>query len=113
VDERAFRYPGPRPQRKETALVMLADTVEASVRAASNRSANSLENLVERAVNERILEGELDDSTLTLRDLDTVKRSFVQQLRGVYHRRLDYADAADAELSVLGRRGGELQEREA
>lgn len=113
VDERAFRYPGPRPQRKETALVMLADTVEASVRAASNRSANSLENLVERAVNERILEGELDDSTLTLRDLDTVKRSFVQQLRGVYHRRLDYADGADAELSVLGRRGGELQEREA
>lgn len=113
VDERAFRYPGPRPQRKETALVMLADTVEASVRAASNRSADSLENLVERAVNERILEGELDDSTLTLRDLDTVKRSFVQQLRGVYHRRLDYADGADAELAVLGPPAGELQEREA
>ncbi len=113
VDERAFRYPGPRPQRKETALVMLADTVEASVRAASNRSANSLENLVERAVNERILEGELDDSTLTLRDLYTVKRSFVQQLRGVYHRRLDYTDGADAELAISGRRGGELPEREA
>lgn len=90
VDERRFRYPGPRPQTKETAVVMLADTVEASVRAASNRSAAGLDQLVGMAVNERILEGELEDSGLTLRDLEAIKRSFVQQLRGVYHRRIEY-----------------------
>jgi putative nucleotidyltransferase with HDIG domain len=90
VDESKFRYPGPRPQTKETALVMLADVVEASVRAASNRSTQSLELLVERAVNERLLEGQLDECNLTLRDLEIIKRSYIRQLQGVYHPRIDY-----------------------
>ncbi len=104
VDERRFRYPGPRPQSKGTALVMLADTVEASVRASSNRSAASLDQLVSRAVNERILEGELEDSTLTLRDLERVKRSFTEQLRGVYHRRIEYPPSVspDPEMASAG-----------
>jgi putative nucleotidyltransferase with HDIG domain len=104
VDERLFRYPGPRPQSKETALVMLADTVEASVRAASNRSTVGLDQLVSLAVNERILEGELEDSGLTLRDLEVIKRSFVQQLRGVYHRRIEYPPtlAPDPEAARVG-----------
>jgi putative nucleotidyltransferase with HDIG domain len=92
VDEGLFRYPGPRPRSKETALVMLADTVEASVRAASNRSTRSLEELVERAINERILEGELDESSLTLKDLEIIKRSFIRQLQGVYHPRIEYPE---------------------
>jgi hypothetical protein len=90
VDESKFRYPGPRPQSKATALVMLADVVEASVRAASNRSTQSLELLVERAVNERVLEGQLDECDLTLKDLEIIKRSFTRQLQGVYHPRIDY-----------------------
>ncbi len=97
VDEGKFRYPGPRPRSKETALVMLADTVEASVRAASNRSTKSLEDLVERAVNERILEGELDDCNLTLKDLEVIKRSFMRQLQGVYHPRIEYPDPHELE----------------
>lgn len=101
VDEGRFRYPGPRPQRKETALVMLADVVEASVRAASNRSTQSLEQLVERAVNERILEGELDECDLTLKDLETIKRSFTRQLQGVYHPRIEYPDQHDLEPAQL------------
>jgi cyclic-di-AMP phosphodiesterase PgpH len=92
VDEGSFRYPGPRPRSKEAALVMLADTVEASVRAASNRSTRSLEDLVERAINERILEGELDESSLTLKDLEIIKRSFIRQLQGVYHPRIEYPE---------------------
>jgi membrane-associated HD superfamily phosphohydrolase len=92
VDEGSFRYPGPRPRSKEAALVMLADTVEASVRAASNRSTRSLEDLVERAINERILEGELDESSLTLKDLEIIKRSFIRQLQGVYHSRIEYPE---------------------
>jgi len=90
VDESQFRYPGPRPQSKEVALVMLADVVEASVRAASNRSTQSLEHLVERAINERLLEGQLDECDLTLRDLDVIKRSYTRQLQGVYHPRIEY-----------------------
>lgn len=105
VDERPFRYPGPRPRTKETALVMLADIVEASVRAASNRSAASLDQLVDRAVNERVLEAELDDSGLTLRDLEIAKRSFVQQLRGVYHRRIEYPTAHVATDPEVARSG--------
>jgi cyclic-di-AMP phosphodiesterase PgpH len=97
VDESRYRYPGPRPRSKETALVMLADTVEASVRAASNRSTKSLEELVERAINERILEGELDESNLTLKDLEIIKRSFVRQLRGVYHPRIEYPEPQELE----------------
>ena len=83
---------------------MLADTVEASVRAASNRSAVGLDQLVGLAVNERILEGELEDSGLTLRDLEVIKRSFVQQLRGVYHRRIEYPPtlAPDPEVARVG-----------
>jgi len=97
VDESRYRYPGPRPRSKETALVMLADTVEASVRAASNRSTRSLEELVERAINERILEGELDESNLTLKDLEIIKRSFIRQLRGVYHPRIEYPEPQELE----------------
>jgi membrane-associated HD superfamily phosphohydrolase len=83
---------------------MLADTVEASVRAASNRSTVGLDQLVSLAVNERILEGELEDSGLTLRDLEVIKRSFVQQLRGVYHRRIEYPPtlAPDPEAARVG-----------
>ncbi len=101
VDEATFRYPGPRPQTKGTALVMLADTVEASVRAASNRTTQSLELLVERAINERLLEGELDDCDLTLRDLDIVKRSFIKQLQGVYHPRIEYPAPEQLEATPL------------
>src|SRR5206468_12812082 len=74
----------------ETALVMLADVVEASVRAASNRSTQSLEQLVERAINERLLEGQLDECNLTLKDLEIIKRSYIRQLQGVYHPRIEY-----------------------
>lgn len=97
VDEASFRYPGPKPQSKETALVMLADTVEASVRAASDRSTQSLEQLVERAINERVLEGQLDDCDLTLRDLEIIKRSFTRQLQGVYHPRIEYPQPQELE----------------
>ena len=101
VDEAGFRYPGPRPRTKATALVMLADTVEASVRAASNRSTQSLQELVERAINERLLEGELDECDLTLRDLDVIKRSFTKQLQGVYHPRIEYPEPGELEAAPL------------
>ncbi len=101
VDEALFRYPGPKPQTKEVALVMLADVIEATVRAASNRSTQSLEQIVERAINERILEGQLDDCNLTLKDLDVIKRSYTRQLQGVYHPRIEYPEQHELEAAPL------------
>lgn len=101
IDESKFRYPGPRPQTKATALVMLADTVEAMVRASANRSTQTIEQLVERAVNERLLEGELDECDLTLKDLEQIKRSFCRQLQGVYHPRIEYPEPEPFEAATL------------
>ncbi len=102
VSEGQFRYPGPKPQSKETALVMLADSAEAAVRSATSaasatrQSAQAIEELVTRVVDERILEGQLDNSTLTLRDLKRIKRSLTQQLQGIYHPRIEYPKATTA-----------------
>ena len=96
VNEGQYRYPGPRPQSKETALVMLADSAEALVRSATSpssgtpQSTRSIEEMVTRVVDERILEGQLDDSALTLQDLKMIKRAFTQQLQGIYHPRIEY-----------------------
>ncbi len=102
VSEDQFHYPGPKPQSKETALVMLADSAEAAVRSATTapsatrQSAQSIEALVTRVVDERILEGQLDDSALTLQDIKRIKRSLTQQLQGIYHPRIEYPKAATA-----------------
>ncbi len=102
VSEAQFRYPGPKPQTKETALVMLADCAEAAVRSAttaasaSRQSAQSIEEMVARVVDGRIVEGQLDDSALTLQDIKSIKRSLTQQLQGIYHPRIEYPKAATA-----------------
>ena len=102
VSEDQFRYPGPKPQTKETALVMLADSAEAAVRSATTapsatrQSAQSIGDLVTRVVDERILEGQLDDSALTLQDIKGIKQSLTQQLQGIYHPRIEYPKATAA-----------------
>ena len=99
VSEDQFRYPGPKPQTKETALVMLTDSAEAAVRSATSaasatrQSAQAIEEMVTRVVDERILEGQLDDSALTLQDIKSIKRSLTQQLQGIYHPRIEYPKA--------------------
>jgi putative nucleotidyltransferase with HDIG domain len=104
VDQMDFRYPGPRPQSPETAIVMLADSVEAVVRASSDRSAERISALVDEVIAERVAEGELDECDLTLRQLRIVGESFKQTLRGVYHPRIEYPEPSAAErLALLGR----------
>jgi len=97
VDEHDFRYPGPRPQSKETAIVMLADACEAAVRAARPSSVDELSRLVERIVDDRFLEGELDECPLTVHDITTIKIAFVNVLQGVFHPRVQYPEGALAE----------------
>ncbi len=106
ADIEAFRYPGPKPQTREAAIMMLADGVEATVRAKAQagklRSARNEQNgaggqtigeIVDQIVNERIDANQLDESPLTLRDIAVIKESFVQTLQGIYHPRVDYPKA--------------------
>ncbi len=99
IDAERFRYPGPKPQSKETAIVMLADSVEAVVRASKDRSHQRIDELVEGVINERVQEGQLDESDLTLRDLKTIGGSFKATLRGIYHPRIEYPAPGVGETS--------------
>jgi len=92
VDERDFRYPGPKPQTKETAIVIRADAVEAAVRSLSRPTPGRIEGLVRKIIKSRLNEGLLDESDLTLKDLDKVAEAFVQVLSGIYHHRVEYPD---------------------
>ncbi|HEX8910572.1 MAG TPA: HDIG domain-containing protein, partial [Anaeromyxobacteraceae bacterium] len=99
LDEALFRYPGPKPQTRETALVMIADTCEASARSLPDPSPERLRVLVHRRINEVFSEGQLDDCDLTLKDLNAIATAMVGALAAVYHDRPGYGDnepAADA-----------------
>ena len=106
VDPERFRYPGPRPQSKETAIVMLADSVEAVVRASKDRSHERIDELVDAVINERVAEGQLEECDLTLRDLKTIADSFKATLRGIYHPRIEYPAPTKAELATAGAGSG-------
>lgn len=98
VDEQDFRYPGPKPQSKETALVMLADGVEAAVRSLSRPTPGRIEGLVRRLIKDRLDSGQLDESNLTLRDLDKIADAFVRVLTGIFHKRVEYPDIKEQDL---------------
>lgn len=92
LDEAQFRYPGPRPRSKEAAIVMLADGVEAAVRAAAPASPSEIERIVRKIINDRLVSGELDECALTLRDLDKIRSAFIEVLQGVFHPRIQYPE---------------------
>jgi hypothetical protein len=102
VDPEKFRYPGPKPQSRETAMVMLADSVEAVVRASKDRSFEHIDELVDSVVSERVAEGQLDECDLTLRDLRVIGESFKATLRGIYHPRIEYPAPTKSELQTAG-----------
>jgi putative nucleotidyltransferase with HDIG domain len=92
VDRNEFTYPGPRPRSRETALLMLADGVEAKARAESPKEEDDIDSIVRWVIQDRLNAGQLDRTDLTLRDLDTVRRSFANTLRGMYHPRIRYQE---------------------
>jgi hypothetical protein len=94
VAEEEYRYPGPRPQFPEAAIVLLADQVDAASRTLENPTPSRIRNLVATIVRERALEGELDDSRLTLRDVAAIRDSFVPILAAVFHGRIAYPPVA-------------------
>jgi membrane-associated HD superfamily phosphohydrolase len=93
VDENQFRYPGPRPRSRETAILMLADGSEARVRAERPPDEEALRKVIKSVIENRLSSGQLDETNLTLRDLDILINSFTNTLRGIYHPRIEYPDA--------------------
>ncbi len=91
VDENIFRYPGPIPFSKETGVLMLADSVEAASRSLKNPDAQSINDLVERIINYKLDQDQLDNCDLTLKDLETIKLIFKTMLMSIYHVRIDYS----------------------
>jgi putative nucleotidyltransferase with HDIG domain len=102
VDPEKFRYPGPKPQSRETAIVMLSDSVEAVVRSSKDRSFERIDELVDSVIAERVAEGQLDECNLTLRDIKVIGESFKSTLRGIYHPRIEYPAPTRAELQTAG-----------
>ncbi len=97
VDSEPFRYPGPKPQTREAAIMMLADGVEAAVRANRPGSAEEIKSITEKIINNRVADGQLDECNLTLRDLAEIRAAFVDILRGAYHPRIQYPPETEQE----------------
>lgn len=94
VDIEDYRYPGPKPQSKEGALVMLADVIEASSRALQNPTSARLKGLVQKMINEIFADGQLSDCDLTLRDLHKIANNFHKMLCGIHHSRIEYPETS-------------------
>ncbi|PUU94861.1 HD family phosphohydrolase [Halanaerobium sp.] len=94
IEKKDFRYDGPKPQSKEAAIIMLADITEAAIRSKNFNKNNHdrIEGFVRGLVKDKLIENQLDQSNLTLSDLDTIVKSFVKVLTGIYHQRVEYPD---------------------
>ena len=92
VDINAFRYEGPRPRTKEAACVMLADTIEAAARSIPDPTPEKIDALIRKLVHNTLNGGQLDESPLTFRDLETICSAFSTVLTGVFHERIEYPD---------------------
>ncbi|MCR5296619.1 MAG: HDIG domain-containing protein [Clostridiales bacterium] len=90
VDINEFRYAGPKPQTKEAAVVMLADTIEAAVRSMKTPTPKAIDQFIEQLVRGKLEDGQLSDSPLSLRDIDKICEAFSGILKGVYHERIEY-----------------------
>jgi putative nucleotidyltransferase with HDIG domain len=105
-DEMEFRYPGPKPRSKEAAILMLADAAESSVRAMSDPNAARIENQVHTVINRRLMDGQLSECELTLKEVQAIEASLVRSLCGIYHSRIAYP-APEGEEPSAGERTAE------
>jgi len=93
INEQDYRYPGPKPQSREAAILMLADGVEATTRAEHPTTPEQIRVIIDRIFNERLRDGQLDESELTLHDIEQIKDAFVGVLQGLFHPRVKYPEA--------------------
>ncbi len=97
IDEAQFRYPGPKPQTKETGILMLADVSETTIRALKPRSAAEIDEIVQKSIAHHLDTGQLDECDLTISDLHKIRAAFVDILQGIHHPRIKYPDQVKEE----------------
>lgn len=90
IREEGFRYPWPKPNTKETAIVLLADSVEAATRTLSYQTPSTIEEVVHKIINNKFIDGQLDECDLTLKDLEKIAAVFIRTLSGIYRGRVGY-----------------------
>lgn len=111
VDQKSFRYPGPRPRSKESGIISLADAVESASRSLRKPTPAKVRAMVEEIIQSRIVEGQMDDCPLTMREMAKIKESFASTMRNMLHHRIAYP-REDERLSVVGpRRQGDVRGR--
>ena len=112
VQEDKYHYPGPRPRSKEAALVMMADTAEAACRTLADPTPARIQKTVQTLITGLFSDGQLDQSTLTLKDLHAVTRSFVRALQGIYHARIEYPAEVKARDKSNGSIAGQQTDKD-
>lgn len=95
VKEADFKYPGPRPTTKEQGIVMLSDSVEASVRSLKEHTNETIENMVNFIIKDKMDSGQLSNCELTLKDIEDIRKCFLKALNGIYHQRIEYPKEKD------------------
>lgn len=111
VDEEEFRYETPKPQTKEAAIVMLADSVEAGIRSLPKITPNRMEGFVRKIIKEKLEDGQLENSDLTFRDLALIGDAFLKVLNGIYHSRVEYPEVVLREMERRKGRNGVLHKQ--
>ncbi|MDA8235988.1 MAG: HDIG domain-containing protein [Clostridia bacterium] len=111
VNEDDFRYDSRKPQSKEAALVMLADTVEAAVRAMQKPTLGRVEGLVRKVIKDKLNDGQLDECDLTFKDLDIIATAFMKVLSGIFHNRVEYPDQMLKEIERRRSRDANLRKQ--
>ncbi|MDC3413352.1 HD family phosphohydrolase [Aquibacillus sp. 3ASR75-11] len=90
INEALYRYPGPKPQTKEAAIVCICDSVEAAVRSLKEPTKNKIEEIVTNIMNDRLMDGQLNESPLTLKEIELIHKAICETLNGIFHTRIQY-----------------------
>ncbi|WP_342598427.1 HD family phosphohydrolase [Psychrobacillus sp. FSL H8-0483] len=90
ISEESFRYPGPKPQTKEIAIISVADSVEAAVRSMKEPNAEKIQKLIQSIIKDKILDGQFDECDLSLREIKKMEESFCSTMNGTFHSRIEY-----------------------
>ena len=112
IDERDYRYPGPKPQTREAALIMLADAIEAASRTLTDPTPARIQGMVQKIINNIFIDGQLDECELTLKDINNIAKSFKLVLGGIFHYRVDYPEPVSKERSLEKPTGSSNEDRD-
>ena len=98
ISEEEYRYPGPKAQSKESAVVGIADSVEAAVRSMAQPTPEQIETLVRKIISDRLQDDQFNECDITLKELDKVAETLCETLKGIFHSRIEYPEMSKQEV---------------